>query len=145
MKRYLLIIAAVATIASCKKSGDSAPDFKLSADVNGIPWRSYTTKVSMQRSSRLHLIIDADSSATKIKLDIGAYRGPGTYNLSDTNNSAIFRTVAGEDRVARTGTIEVTDNEEISTSQTEIKGIFTFNTGNILVEHGKFDVKLNLN
>ena len=145
MRPLIFILAAAAVFSSCKKTDSSAPDFQLSADVNSVPWRSFTTTVSLQRVNGLHLTVNADSSATRINLKIGAYHGLGKYNLSDTSNTAYFRTVAGEDRAARTGEIEITSSEEINGSQTEIKGIFTFNTGNILVENGKFDVKLNLN
>ena len=139
---FILTFCSVGFFISCKKTATTAAaNLQMTADINGIPWRSYSSNISLDRSSSLHIIIMADSSNSHIRLDIGAYKGIGTYKFFDTANGALY-TVSGDGHKASSGEIVITANDIINNSQTEIKGTFTFYTNNASIKDGIFDMKL---
>ncbi|MBC7553793.1 MAG: hypothetical protein H7257_07420 [Taibaiella sp.] len=147
MKKCAFILFLTVTVAAifcgCKKTDVVSAGMVMTADINNIPWRPQSTRVFIDKSKAMQLVVTGDSSASQIRLEIGKYTGPGIYNFSISTNAAAYL-VNGNVHPASTGEIIITDNIVLSNSETEIKGTFSFLTNNAFVKNGLFDVKLYL-
>jgi|GEM_PF-2020218 len=146
---FITIICAV-SFAACKKNNPAGTTVLISAEVNALPWVSSYASASLSKLPGMHVTINADSSNTHLQLYIGNYTGPGTYKLTDTNNSAYYISYSrgqGEIKhLATSGTIVIDSNNASSTgSRTGIAGTFQFVADSFTVKNGIFDVALGLN
>ena len=144
-----LFIVLVGFAASCKKSSTGPKTVAVQAIVANRNWESYSAAVTLTKSPSLHLIIQADSANTHMRLDIGNYAGTGTYNLLDSTNTATYTDFNNNGghitHTATSGEIVITKDTLRATGGNEFIGTFKFLGDTLTVVNGSFDVMLYLN
>ncbi len=144
-----ILLLLICAFFACKKSSHPSPDNSLSATVDGLPWVSSGSYITISKSPGIQLSIGADSSATHIRLYIGNYIGKGKYIISDSGTTANYVNYYNGAGVvthkATSGEIVVTGDTSVNNGPTYINGTFRFLGDTISVENGLFAVKLDLN
>lgn len=150
MKNLLLIILVALGFGfnSCKKE-ESSSGMVMTATIDSKAWSSSNTTMIVEKNSGLHFTIAATSGDSRIKLDIGNYKGVGKYIISDSGNTAVYYGAASgtgkTEHVATSGQIEITEAISNGTNRNRFKGTFQFLAGSVQVTSGNFDVSLYLN
>ncbi len=143
-----LLLVVVVVAGACKKTTSPSASLVMSATVNGLPWRSYSATVAFDKGPGARIIIVADSTNSRINLQINGYHGVGTYAVTDSGTTASYYNFSApsgnQQHTASSGSIEVTSNTQVSNTQTNIKGNFKFLSSSVSATNGLFDVTLNL-
>ena len=145
----ILLLVGLAFLGSCKKSKDvDSANLQMSANINGAPWTSYSSIVSLNKNPGLSVVITANGSNSRIVLHINHFHGVGTYPISVTESAATyynFSSAAGNlNQDASSGSIILTSCAESGKAATSIKGTFSFLSSGVSVNNGTFDVTLHL-
>jgi len=150
MKNVLLsiFVLSVCAFCACKKTNNGSTSVTIQANVNGFPWVSTYATADLAKSPGTQITIMADSVNTHMKLHIGNYTGVGTYNLSDTSNTAYYisydKATGPETHNATSGQIIVIPSSGTDDTHTQINGTFFFNADAVTVKTGTFAVHLSV-
>lgn len=145
MNRFLLfiLIALTCIAGGCKKENSDSGQV-MTAVIDNRGWRSLNSRITLDKSSGIRLVINADSANTSMNLSIANYTGLGKYVISDSGTTATY-TNGGVLHKATSGEIIITDATTNGTNLNKFKGTFNFLADTVQVTAGTFDVNLFLN